>query len=95
MREKALRIAAHMLESSEEDLEIEGGEIRVKGVPEMKVTLGQVAHAVAGTPGYALPGGIEPGLEATETLVIDNMAFASGAAGAGPVPFPRKRETFT
>jgi carbon-monoxide dehydrogenase large subunit len=82
VRNKALKVAAHMLEASESDLEIEGGEIRVRGVPGMKVTLGQVAHSVAGTPGYALPGGIEPGMEATELLVIDNMAFANGTAVA-------------
>jgi carbon-monoxide dehydrogenase large subunit len=82
VREKALKVAAHMLEASEEDLEIENGEIHVAGVPEMKVTLGQVAKAVAGTPGYALPGGIEPGMEATETVVMDAMTYASGTAVA-------------
>lgn len=82
VRKKALEVAAHMLEASEEDLEIENGEIHVAGVPAMKVTLGQVAKAVAGTPGYALPGGIEPGMEATETLVMDAMTYASGTAVA-------------
>ena len=80
VREKALKVAAHMLEASEEDLEIENGAIHVRGVPELEVTLGQVAHAVAGTPGYALPGGIEPGMEATEHVVLDNLAFACGTA---------------
>ena len=80
VRDKVLKVAAHMLEASEEDLEIEGGEIRVKGVPDMKVTLAQAANAVAGTPGYALPGGITPGMEATENVVMDNMAFANGTA---------------
>jgi len=80
VKDKALKVAAHMLEASEEDLEIENGEIHVRGVPDLKVTLGQVAHAVAGTPGYALPGGIEPGMEATEHVVIDNLAFACGTA---------------
>ena len=78
VRDKALKVAAHMLEAAEADLEIEGERIGVKGVPDMSVTLGQVAHAVAGTPGYALPGGIEPGMEATEHLVIDEMAFSNG-----------------
>ena len=82
VREKALRVAAHMLEASEDDLEIVGSEIRVKGVTDMKVTLSQVANAVAGTPGYALPGGIEPGMEAEEHLVLDVMPYASGTAGA-------------
>ncbi len=80
VREKALKVAAHMLEAAEEDLEIENGGIHVRGIPELKVTLGQVAHAVAGTPGYALPGGIEPGMEATEHVVLDNLAFACGTA---------------
>ena len=78
VRDKALRIAAHMLEASEQDLEIEGDRIRVKGVAEMSVSLAEVAYAVAGTPGYALPGGIEPGLEDTEHLVFEDMTFASG-----------------
>ncbi len=79
VREKALKVAAHMLEAAEEDLEIEGGEIRVKGVPDMSVTLGQVAHAVAGTPGYALPGGIEPGMEATKSFLTDPLAYCYGS----------------
>lgn len=78
VRDKALKIAAQMLEASEEDLEIEGAEVRVRGVPDLKVSLGDIANAVAGTPGYALPAGVEPGLEATENVVMDNMAFASG-----------------
>ncbi len=80
VREKALKVASHILEASEEDLEIEKGEIRVRGVPEMKVSLRQVAKAVAGVPGYTLPGGIEPGMEATETVVMDHMAYSSGTA---------------
>lgn len=82
VRQKALKVAAHMLEASEEDLEFANGHIHVAGVPDMKVSLGQVAKAVAGTPGYALPGGIEPGMEATETVVMDAMTYASGTAVA-------------
>ena len=77
VREKALKIAAQMLEASEEDLDIDGGDICVRGT-DMKVSLGDVANAVAGTPGYSLPAGTEPGLEATENVVLDNLAFASG-----------------
>ena len=78
VRDKALRVAAHMLEASVEDLEIEGGDIRVKGVPAMKVSLGKVAHAVGGTPGFALPAGIEPGMEAEENWVTEDLVFANG-----------------
>ena len=80
VREKALKIAGHMLEASELDLEIEGDQIRVKGVPEMKVSLGGIARAVAGTAGFTLPAGVTPGLEATEHVVIDDMTHANGTA---------------
>jgi carbon-monoxide dehydrogenase large subunit len=78
VRDKALKIAAHILEASEEDLEIEGSEIRVKGVPDMSVSLGKVAHAVAGTPGYALPAGITPGLESTQNFLTDPLCYCYG-----------------
>jgi len=38
--------------------------------------------SVAGTAGYTLPGGMAPGLEATEHVVIDAMAYANGTAVA-------------
>jgi carbon-monoxide dehydrogenase large subunit len=78
VRDKALKIAAHILEASEEDLEIDGAQIRVKGVPDMAVSLGRVAHEVAGTPGYALPAGITPGLESTKNFLTDPLAYCYG-----------------
>ncbi|MGE3932445.1 MAG: xanthine dehydrogenase family protein molybdopterin-binding subunit, partial [Rhodospirillaceae bacterium] len=82
VRDKLLKVAAHLLEASENDLEIVGREIRLRGVPDMKVSLGKIANAMAGTAGYALPPGVDPGMEATEQHVIDNMAFANGTAVA-------------
>jgi carbon-monoxide dehydrogenase large subunit len=78
VRDKALKIAANMLEAAVEDLEIVGGDIRVSGVPDMSVSLGKVAHAVAGTPGYALPDGISPGLESTSNFITDALAYCNG-----------------
>jgi carbon-monoxide dehydrogenase large subunit len=78
VRDKALKIAAHILEASEADLEIEGSQIRVKGVPDMAVSLGRVANEVAGTPGYALPPGITPGLESTQNFLTDPLAYCYG-----------------
>jgi aerobic carbon-monoxide dehydrogenase large subunit len=82
VRQKALKIGALLLKAQEQDLEIAGGEVRVKGSPGMKVSLGRIAHTVAGTPGYALPGEVEPGMEATEYFVVDDMAYANGCAVA-------------
>src|SRR5690606_20863914 len=65
VRNKVMKIAAHLLEAAEEDIELENGKAFVRGVPDMAVTLGRIAHAVAGTPGFAMPPGLEPGLEST------------------------------
>jgi carbon-monoxide dehydrogenase large subunit len=82
VREKVLAIAAHLLEAAAEDLEIVGDRVRVKGASGLNVTLAQVARAVAGSPGYSLPPGIAPGLEATEHMVEDRMAYTNGTAVA-------------
>jgi aerobic carbon-monoxide dehydrogenase large subunit len=82
VKTKVLAIASHLMEAGEQDLEIEGREVRVKGVPGMKLGLQEIARAAAGIPGYKLPGGLPPGLEATEQIVIDNMTYANGTAVA-------------
>ena len=78
VRDKALAVAAHMLEASEEDLELTGGQVRVRGVPEMSVSLGDIAAALAGVPGFALPGGIAPGLEANANFSPDMPTYCNG-----------------
>jgi carbon-monoxide dehydrogenase large subunit len=80
VRKKALKIASHLLEADESELEIEHDRVRVVSSHDRSVTLGQLARSVAGTAGYALPPEVTPGLEATEHLVIDDMAHANGAA---------------
>ncbi|HYU30622.1 MAG TPA: xanthine dehydrogenase family protein molybdopterin-binding subunit [Thermoanaerobaculia bacterium] len=64
VREKALRIAAHRLEADVRDLELSGGVAWVRGAPDRRLTLSQIARsAYAGA--KRLPKGMEPGLEAT------------------------------
>ena len=82
VREKALHIASHLLEASPHDLDIEGDEIYIKGVREKSVRLSDVALSVAGMPGYQLPPGVTPGLEATEHVVMDAMTYANGCAAS-------------
>src|SRR5437660_6858123 len=66
VRTKALAIAAERLEAAVEDLVLENGRITVRGAPARGVALGELAAiASAPRPGYALPGGMAPGLEAT------------------------------
>jgi carbon-monoxide dehydrogenase large subunit len=78
VRDKARRIAAHLLEAAEEDLEFDGGRVRVKGT-DASVGLADLANAVAGTPGYAMPGGLEPGLEATRSFVVEQLTYPNGS----------------
>jgi carbon-monoxide dehydrogenase large subunit len=78
VRQKALKIAANMLEASEDDLEIKGNEITVRGT-DISISLAKVANAVAGTPGYVLPGGVEPGLESTQRFLTDPLAYCYSA----------------
>jgi carbon-monoxide dehydrogenase large subunit len=82
VREKALLVASHLLEASEQDLEIEGAQIRVKGAPDLKVGFAEIARATMGIPGFFLPGGLAPGMEATEHVVIDDMTYSNGTAVA-------------
>jgi aerobic carbon-monoxide dehydrogenase large subunit len=80
VRAKALTVAAHMLDVGEQALEIEGRHVRLKGSDDKKVGLGEIARALAGLPGYYVPGGLDPGLEATERVIINDMTYANGTA---------------
>ena len=77
VRNKVLQMAAHMLEASEDDLELYDGEVRVKGA-DLSVTLREVAGASAGAPGYSMPPGIEPGLEASHNYKPPALTYSNG-----------------
>ena len=78
VRKKALKVAAHMMEAPEEDLEIAKGRISVRGVPDMSVSLGDVTRAVQGMPGFSLPGGVDPGMEATANFSPPTLTYCNG-----------------
>jgi len=78
VREKALKVAAHLLEAAEEDLEIADGRISVRGVSDMSVSLGDVARAVQGMPGFSLPGGVDPGMEAIANYSPPTLTYCNG-----------------
>ena len=79
VREKALKVAAHMLEAAVEDLDIEDGRVVVKG-SDLSVGLAEIARAVQGMPGFSLPGGVEPGLEATHYFSPSQSCYCNGTA---------------
>ncbi len=74
---KARKLASHMLEAAEEDLEIVNGEVRVVGAPQLNVKLGELARVLKGAPGYGFPKGIDPGLEASATFRVDQLAYSN------------------
>ena len=81
VREKALRIAAHLLEAAPADLHLADAEIAVKGAPGRTVTLAAVAR-VACLETHRLPPDTEPGLEATRYYDPIRGTFAAGAQAA-------------
>jgi carbon-monoxide dehydrogenase large subunit len=76
VREKALALAAHVLEAAAVDLELVDGGVQVRGAPDRRVSLGSLASLAA--PGRPLPDGMEPGLETTHYFLAPRATFASG-----------------
>ena len=77
VRAKILKLAGEKLEAAEEDLELIDGSVRVKGVPQTSISLGQLAADANPMRGAVKPG-TEPGLEATEYFGPERGATASG-----------------
>ena len=74
IRAKAQKIAAHLLEASEDDIEWEGGRFVVKGAPEKSKTIQDVAFAAYTN----IPEGMEGGLEGVYYYDPPNMTYPFG-----------------
>jgi carbon-monoxide dehydrogenase large subunit len=61
IKEKAKKLAAHLLEASPDDMTFEGGKAFVKGSPDKGKTIQELAGAAALA--YSLPAGMEPFLD--------------------------------
>jgi aerobic carbon-monoxide dehydrogenase large subunit len=74
LKDKIQRIAAHMLETAPEDIELVDNEVRVKGDPTKRVPMQQIArlayHRI-----HDLPEGEDPGLELTHHYRDPNIDF--------------------
>ncbi len=64
IREKAIKIAAHLLEANPDDLDLREGQVTVRGTPDRGVSFREVAQAAYGGR-RQLPPEVEPGLEVT------------------------------
>ena len=74
LRDKAKKIAAHLLEASEADVEFDHGKFFVRGSPSKSKTIQDVAFAAYTN----LPDGMEAGLEGVTYYDPPNMTFPFG-----------------
>ncbi|MFI5283910.1 MAG: aerobic carbon-monoxide dehydrogenase large subunit [Candidatus Dormibacterales bacterium] len=74
LRDKARKIAAHLLEAAEEDLEWDVNKFYVKGSPDKSKTIQDIAFAAYTN----IPEGMEAGLEGVHYYDPPNMTFPFG-----------------
>jgi carbon-monoxide dehydrogenase large subunit len=84
-REKAVKVAAQVLEAAIEDLEMENGQVTVKGVPTRAIELGELARLVEEQPDLIERERPNPvngvpieGLAAWRDFMPANATFSSG-----------------
>jgi carbon-monoxide dehydrogenase large subunit len=73
---KARKIAAHLLEASEDDLDFSGGKFSVRGTPGTGLGIQEIALAIFAAHNY--PEGIEPSIDADATFDPENFSFPHG-----------------
>jgi carbon-monoxide dehydrogenase large subunit len=78
LREKITKIAAHLLEVAQDDLELRDGRIQVRGAMGQGLTLREVAQKAYLAP-MELPAGIEPGLEAYRAYDPPPLTFSNAS----------------
>ncbi|MCL6453386.1 MAG: molybdopterin-dependent oxidoreductase [Alicyclobacillus sp.] len=74
--EKAKKIAAHMLEVSEADVEFVDGSFQAKGAPQRRASFQDVT--LQAYLAWNLPAGVEPGLEASAFYDPANFTYSFG-----------------
>jgi carbon-monoxide dehydrogenase large subunit len=74
---KARKLAAHIFEAAEEDIEFDQGQFYVKGSPDKRKTIGEVALASYGA-SAGLPQDMEQGLEAVAYFDPPNFVWPFG-----------------
>jgi len=73
---KARKVAAHMLEASEDDLDFADGKFTVRGTPGAAVGIQEIALAVFAAHDY--PEDVEPSIDAEATFDPVNFSFPHG-----------------
>jgi aerobic carbon-monoxide dehydrogenase large subunit len=76
VKEKAKRLAAHLLEANEADLEWKEGKFQVKGSPDKAKSFADLA--LMANVAWNMPAGMEPGLEASAFFDPTNFVYPFG-----------------
>ncbi|MGV9347188.1 xanthine dehydrogenase family protein molybdopterin-binding subunit [Streptomyces spiralis] len=74
--EKARKVAAHLLEASEQDLEFRDGVFSVKGSPEARRSIQEIAFETFTS--HDVPDGMEPTLNSDHVLDPENFSYPHG-----------------
>jgi aerobic carbon-monoxide dehydrogenase large subunit len=74
--DKARKVAAHLLEASEQDLEFSDGVFSVKGSPDARRTIQEIAFETFTS--HDLPDGLEPTINAGHLTDPDNFSYPHG-----------------
>jgi carbon-monoxide dehydrogenase large subunit len=78
VRQKALTLAATMLKVSIEKLDIKDGYVFSLIDPKQRKSFREISIYAAGSPGYALPNGVTPGLEHTSYFTPERSTYSNG-----------------
>jgi carbon-monoxide dehydrogenase large subunit/6-hydroxypseudooxynicotine dehydrogenase subunit gamma len=81
VRRRAIELAARILEAAEEDLDLAGGTVSVRGDPAAGLTLADLARAAAPAGRY-LREGEEAGLSARRRFEVSHMTYPYGVHAA-------------
>ncbi len=76
---KLKALAAAHFDVSEDDVELDNGAVRVTGEQGASIPFAELARMTSGMPGFSLPKGIEPGLEATHYFSPAQSTYSNGS----------------
>lgn len=78
VRAKIFRVASAWLNASFDELTLRDGAVFVTADPDRSCRVAQIAGALAGSPGYSLPAGLEPGLSAAVDFKPPALTYCNG-----------------
>jgi carbon-monoxide dehydrogenase large subunit/6-hydroxypseudooxynicotine dehydrogenase subunit gamma len=81
VRRRAIELAARVLEAAEDDLDLAGGSVSVRGDPAVRLTLADLAKAAAPASRY-LKEGEAAGLSARRRFEVSHMTYPYGVHAA-------------